>query len=129
MKTFLKQQNSIKWFYIVCGAIFIVSGLNGIINQRIINVIATVIVFVLFCIYSIVRFNHYRLYYPYEKSYKYLLLDNIPLLLGIVYLVLMDIYINKKEEVNFVFLLSLVPFVIPTGIGNTRLSNNSGKSE
>ena len=129
MKTFLKQQNSIKWFYIVCSAIFIVSGINGIINQYVINIITAVTVFVLFCVYSIVRFNHYRLNYPYQKSHKYLLLDNIPLFLGIVYLFLMDMYFNKKGEVNFIFLLSLAPFVIPTGIGNTRLSSNSKKSE
>lgn len=73
-----------------------------------------------------IRYKHYRIYYSKKESIKYLLFDNIPLLLGIIYLVLMDEYYFKdKHEVNFLFAISLVPFIIPTAFGNMRLSSKS----
>ena len=120
MKAFLKQKNSIKWFYIICTAILIISSINSKIDLYIINIFSIVTIAVLFFLYSVIRYNHYMFHYSNKMSFKYLLLDNIPLFLGIVYLVLMDMYFIKKDEVNFLFCVSLVPFVIPTGIGNTR---------
>ena len=130
MKFIFKLNDSIKWFYIIGFLILFVSGLNDILNSRGMFYIAPIIILLLFLIYSIVRFNHYRVFYSYSKSIKYLLLDNVPLFVGIIYLVLMDMfYFNQNHEVNFIFIATLMPFIIPTGIGNNRLSKSSNKNE
>lgn len=123
----LKLNDSIRWFNITILLIFIVTIIIESTKWSLIFYSGFLIVLLLFIMYSIIRYNHYILYFSKSQSLKYLVLDNVPLLAGVVYYVLMEVFYFNKSEINFIFIFSLIPFLIPTGIGHDRLMKKSKK--
>lgn len=88
-----------------------------------------ILVFIQFMVYSIVRFNHYKTFFPLKQSIMYSSIDNGILLLGIIYLFSAQRIIFKgSNEVNLPFSFSLIIFIVPSIVGNVRLTQKGKQS-
>lgn len=113
--------DSIKLLYVQGIIIILMSNLNKHVGGYWLFIINSILFMWIFIIYSRIRYNEYRILFL-EKSNRFILVDNIFLLSGIVYLSCMDQFVFKQESsINIPFVFSLLIFVFPSLIRNVRI--------
>jgi hypothetical protein len=115
-----KCDKSISAFY-VTGIFFLICAEAIVVNNKYIVYFLMILAFVMFLLYSIMRFFHYKIYFKSSKALFYMLIDNIPFALGTIFYFIMKKYYMSPTEVNFIVAFVLTIFLIPTGVGNERL--------
>ena len=114
------RKSSILAFYVMVLLSLIFAELI-VINNIYVFYFVCAFVSIVYLLYSIIRFNHYKAYFPTFKALIYTLFDNITFLLGIIYYLIMNKNFISPTEVNFIVIIVYVVFLIPTLLGNDRL--------
>ena len=123
--------DSIKLLYVQGIIIILMSNLNKHVSGNWLFIINSILFLSIFMIYSRIRYNEYRILFL-KKGNRFILIDNISLLFGIVYLSCMDQFVFKQENtINIPFVFSLLIFIFPSLIRNVKMQqirNNENKS-
>ena len=115
-----KYNKSIHYFYILLFTTLMASGMYFFAQTSLRYIIFALIV-LMFGVYSIIRLNHYAIYYNIKKATIRMLIDNITYALGIVYYIVTNVYYSNPTEVNIINILIFVMFLLPSGVGNNTL--------
>ncbi len=116
--------NSTRVFNYVGSFIILLSQFSRRIYNLYLLSILFFLILLLFLFYLRVRLNHYRQCFQVKKSLIYFLIENSILLMGIIYVLLIDNLVFKgSNEVNFLFVFPLIIFLFPSFIVNQRLSD------
>ena len=113
--------DSTKLLY-VQGAIFIIfSKVNKQVSGYWLFSFNSILFLLIFIIYSRIRYNEYRGIFL-KKGKRFILIDNMLLLLGIIYVSCMDQFVFKQEKViNIPYVLSIIIFILPSIMRNVKM--------
>lgn len=116
--------NSIRVLNYVESFIILISQFSRRIYNHYLLSILFFLILLLFLFYLRVRLNHYRQCFQVKKSLIYFLIENSILLMGIIYVLLIDNLVFKgSSEVNVLFVFPIIIFLFPSFIVNQRLSD------
>ena len=118
--------NSKKIFNITFFLIYIIAETSiGIYNKYLFSILIAIII-LLYLYYTKKRYEHYRQYFQRKKSLFYLIIENGTLLLGIIYVLLINnIFYKGTNQFDLLYTISIVIFLIPSFFGHERLKSKS----
>lgn len=113
--------DSTKFLYIQGAIIIILSNLNKQVSGYWLFFINSIIFLLIFTMYSRIRYNEYRVIFP-KKCNRFILVDNMLLLSGMVYVSCMDQFVFKQEKIiNIPYVFSITIFILPSIIRNEKM--------